>query len=227
MKGRMFMRYLTFLLSLFCVLLPAKILKANNAKSVVDVNQQLTIIFQHANTHNLQALEGMKATIERMDNSTLTLAYALGCYMAAPEKYERQYVAIFPSDTNGIMNGLYEGIELKRLTPKFLYSIEALGQVALKGNSYALEKVLTGVIHSDGAVSELFCDYTVKLFDKNLQKTLTKLSRMEPSGRSGIYQCFKLMSPEDVELLKSKVKKKKTNDKGVKTVIQEIGHYSP
>jgi len=31
------------------------------------------------------------------------------------------------------MNDLYENIEMKQLTPKFLYSMEAIGEISLKG----------------------------------------------------------------------------------------------
>jgi ribosomal 50S subunit-associated protein YjgA (DUF615 family) len=124
------------------------------------------------------------------------------------------------------MHDLYENIELKRLTPKFLYSVEALGEIALKGNKKAIEKVLNGVVHSDGAVSELFCDYTAKLFDKNLQSTLTALSRIDSNERKGTYDCLKLMASKDVEALKRNVRKIKTSDQKVQQVIQEISRFS-
>jgi hypothetical protein len=193
-------------------------------QEISDVNQHLIIIFDYAKTHNVQALEGMKVEIAKLNNSTLNKAYYLSLYMVAPEKYETLYVDIFPVDTNGIMHDLYENIELKRLTPKFLYSVDAIGAIALKGNKKAIEKVLLGGMHSDGAVSELFCDYTAKLLDKNLLRTLIVLSRVESNERKGIYECFNLMTSEDFLLLKKKINTIKPNYQKVKQVIEEINH---
>lgn len=58
--------------------------------------------------------------------------------MAAPQTYEAQFVEKFPTASSAITHDLYENIELKRLTPKFLYSVEALGEIALKGKTKPL-----------------------------------------------------------------------------------------
>jgi hypothetical protein len=209
---------------LFCLIVGLHL--AHGATVSNETDAYLVKIFNYAKVHDLQALEGLRKEIETLNNSTLAIAYALSLYMAAPEKYESQYVEKFPVDSSGIMRDLYENIELKRLTPRFLYSVEALGEIALKGNEKAIGKILTGVVHSDGAVSELFCDYTAKLFDKKLQSTVAALSRIDASERKGTYDCLKLMESKDVAALKKNVRKIKTDDQKVLQVIQEINRFS-
>ncbi len=162
-----------------------------------ETDTYLAKVFNYAKVRNVQALESLKIEIERLNNSTLTRAYSLALYLAASEKYEDQYVDKFPVDSNGIMRDLYENIELKRFTPRFLYVSGAhWAEIALKGNERAIEKILIGVVHSDGAVSELFCDYTAKLFAKKLQSTVTALSRIDVNERKGTYDCLKLIRVE-------------------------------
>jgi len=75
-------------------------------------------------------------------------------------------------------------------------------------------------------VSELFCDYVMKLLDNNLEKTLTVLSRVQATERKGIYECLKLMTSEELLLLKSKITKIRSNDQGIIQVIQAINQSS-
>lgn len=213
-------------LFLLCIFL-APLIKspgANANAATVDVNLFLTKIFKYAKTHNVQGLEGLRSEVATSGDATLVKAYAIALYMGAPQKYETQYVDMFPVDSNGIMHDLYENIELKRLTPRFLYSVEILGEIALKGNEKAIEKVLIGAVHSDGAVSERFCDYIDKLFGKKLRNTLIVLSRIDAEERKGTYECLKLMSPNDIAVLKSNIRKIKLYDQKVLQVIQEISH---
>jgi hypothetical protein len=221
MKRNLIARYVALILLGILIAL-FKISGANGNAATADVHLILTKIFDYAKTHNVQALDNLRSEVETSGDTTLIKAYALALYMAAPQKYEAQYVEKFPVDSKGIMHDLYENIEMKRLTPRFLYSVEALGEIALKGNERAIEKIFLGVLHSDGAVSELFCDYTVKLFGKNLQSTLTALSRIDSDERKGTYECLKLMAPGDVAALKNNIRKVKTNDQKVLQVIEEI-----
>lgn len=218
------MKTIILLTLLFCMLVGLQLAHGETESNETDT--YLAKVFNYAKVRNVQALESLKIEIERLNNSTLTRAYSLALYLAASEKYEDQYVDKFPVDSNGIMRDLYENIELKRFTPRFLYSVEALGEIALKGNERAIEKILIGVVHSDGAVSELFCDYTAKLFAKKLQSTVTALSRIDVNERKGTYDCLKLIESKDVAVLKKNVRKIKTSDQKVLQVIQEINRFS-
>ena len=90
-------------------------------------------IFEYAKWHNIQGLNNIKSEVDNLNNSTLSLAYFLALYIADSKENESLYVDKFPSDYKGIMNDLYENIEMKQLTPKFLYSMEAIGEISLKG----------------------------------------------------------------------------------------------
>ncbi len=226
MKRKLIARYAVLLLLGMMITLLFKAPGASGDTVTVDANLLLTKIFDYAKAHNVQALEGLKSEVESSSNTTLTKAYSLALYIADPQKYETQYVEKFPVDSSGIMHDLYDNIELKRLTPSFLYSVQALGEIALKGNEKAIEKTLNGVVHSDGAVSELFCDYTARLLGKKLQSTVTALSRIDANERKGIYECLKVMDSKTVAVLKENVRKIKTSDQRVLQVIQEIKGFS-
>jgi ubiquinone biosynthesis protein UbiJ len=64
----------------------------------------------------------------------------------------------FPEHHEGLMRELYEGIEVPRLAPSFLYSFNALGEVAVSGNPQAIQKIVAVLSHVDGAVAEKMCD---------------------------------------------------------------------
>jgi hypothetical protein len=186
----------------------------------------LAKMFDYAKTHNVKALEELRDKIKLKKNRTLTNAYYLALYIAAPEKYKQQYVDNFPVDYEGIMMDFYEQIELKKLTPTFFYSIDSLGLIAAEGNDKAIEKVIIGSIHSDGIVGEEFCDILEKIFDKQLQKTVKAFSRIDEGQRQKAYSCFELMEAKEFNTLKSKLEKlkAKATDPEMK-IIRQIENY--
>lgn len=193
------------------------------------IESYLIKMFNYANAHNVKALEDMQGEIVSKKIGTIVTAYSLALYIASPEKYKNQYVDNFPVTYEGIMYDLYELIELKKFTPKFLYSIESIGLIAQDGNDKAIEKVLEGTIHSDGVVSDSFCDILTGLFHKQPQKTLKALSKLNAEQRSKEYSCFKLMDSEEFVILKEYIEKLKPATTLEKKVIQEIMqyHYCP
>lgn len=208
------------------VCLIASPLLGNNIQGTNDIDTFLTAMFNYAKAHNLRALEGLRGEVKLKNDRTLTNAYSLALYIASPNKYEQHYVMGFPVDYDGIMHDLYERIELKRLTPKFLYSIESIGLIAQGGNEKAIEKVLQGNIHSDGVVAELFCDILIKLFEKQPQKTLRAFSQIDKEQRQKNYLCFKVLNLKEFTSLKTKIKKVKLKASKLElTVIQEIEKY--
>jgi hypothetical protein len=186
----------------------------------------LVKMFDYAKAHNVKALEGLRNEVKLKKNRTVTNAYSLALYIAAPEKYKQQYVNNFPVDYQGIMLDFYEQIELKKLTPTFFYSIDSLGLIAAEGNDKAIEKVLIGSIHSDGIVGEEFCDILEKIFDKQLHKTVKAFSRIDDGQRQKAYSCFEMMEAKDFGALKSKLEKLKAKaTKPEKKIIREIENY--
>ena len=193
--------------------------------TTAEIESYLIKMFDYANAHNIKALEDMKSEIVSKKIGTIVTAYSLALYIASPEKYKNQYIDNFPVTYEGIMYDLYELIELKQRTPKFLYSIESIGLIAQDGNKKAIEKVLEGTIHSDGVVSASSCDILTDLFHKQPRKTLKALSKLSTEQRSKEYSCFKLMNSEEFILLKKNLKKLKPASKLEKKVIQEIERY--
>ncbi len=188
-----------------------------------EIDMYLMKMFEYAKAHDLDALIDFKNKIKTVDNRTLNNGYSLALYIASPIKYKDQYVENFPENYEGIGYDLYERIELKGLTPKFLYSIEALGSIAEEGNTKAIEKVLIGIIHSDGIVSELFCDFIKRLFNKQPQKTIHALSELKKEQRDINCQCLRLLDSEELKSLKTKLKKLRAEfSKSELIVIQEI-----
>lgn len=179
-------------------------------------------MFKYANAGNLGALKAMKVEVNEQRNKNLALAYSLALYIASPNKYERQYVEAFPGNFEG-MDYLYEQIELKRLTPTFLYSVESIGSIAKKGNEKAIEKMFRGYIHSDGVVSESFCESIPGVFIEQAQKTVSVLSRIDKEDRQRDYLCLSKLSPEQLARLKKNIEKLiPTVPTQERQVIQEI-----
>lgn len=220
MRNRYFYIIIFLFFSCSLVLANGPIMKSNS-------EEYLKKLFEYAKSKNVQAVENLRSEVVGKPNAILTIGYSLSLYIAAPERYEEQYIDNFPTDFNGIMTILYNEIELKQLTPTFLYSIDAIGKIALKGNEKAVKKVLIGAGQSDGAVGEIFCDYVNQLLYKQLHKTLAVLLLIDVSERKKSYDCFKLMSQEDILLLKKKIKKtapviEQELQHIVKEVIQEL-----
>jgi hypothetical protein len=198
------MRYaIAFVLFFYFILYPS--FAVGNGIST-DNDAFLKKMFNYANAGNLGALEAMKVEVNGQRNKNLALAYSLALYIASPNKYERQYVEAFPGDFEG-MYYLYEQIELKGLTPAFLYSIDSIGSIAKRGNEKAIEKVFRGYIHSDGVVSESFCESIPGVFIEQTQKTVSVLSRIDKEDRQRDYLCLSTLSPEQLAQLKKNIEK--------------------
>lgn len=217
------MQKLNSLIVLFSFLIISSLSYSETSYNEIDT--YLKRIFEYSKTHDVKVLEELRNDIMVKNNRTLTNAYLLALYIASPEKYKQQYVEDFPVDYDGIMFDLYESIELKKLTPKFLYSFESIGVIAKEGNEKAIEKILQGSINSDGVVSELFCNILIQLFDKQPQKTLKMLSGLNKEQRQKEYSCFKLMDIEEFVSFKKKLKTIKPASKTEEILIKEIELY--
>jgi hypothetical protein len=204
-KGGAYMRYAIVFVLLSCSVICLSSAVGNGASS--DAGAFLKKMFNYANTGNIKALEEMKVEVSGKADKALSLAYSLALYIASPDTYEKQYVEAFPVDFEGIMYDLYEQIELKRLTPVFLYSVVSIGSIAKKGSEKAIEKVFRGYVHSDGAVSALFCDSMKELFLEQSQKTVSALSKIEKGDRQRDYLCLTTMHPTELAELKENIER--------------------
>jgi len=203
----------------------AGLLVAGGQEKFTEPDPILVEIFNYANTHNVKALEDLREKIKSKKDRVLNAAYSLSLYIASPERYKQQYVDDFPVDFNDL-NDFFEQVEMKGLTPTFLYSIDAIGSIAEQGNEKAIEKVIIGVSLSDAGATELFCDAFMRLFDKQLQKTIRVLFRIDEGIRKRAYSCFEMMEGKEFKSLKEKVNrmKKGATDSEIK-VIDEIDRY--
>ncbi len=199
------MKYAIAFVLFFCFIVYSSFAVGNGTSTETD--PFLKKMFNYANTGDLKALEAMKAEVSGQRSKTLALAYSLALYIAAPNTYERQYVEAFPVNYEGIMYDLYEQIELKGLTPAFLYSVESIGSIAKKGNEKAIEKVFRGLVHSDGVVSESFCESIPGVFIGQAQKSVSVLSRMEKEDRQKDYLCLSTLSREQLAQVKKNIEK--------------------
>lgn len=198
------MKYAIVFVLFFCFIVYSSFAVGNGTST--DNDALLKIMFNYANAGNLRALEAMKVEVNGQRNKNLALAYSLALYIASPKTYERQYVEVFPGDFEGIMY-LYDQIELKGLTPVFLYSVESIGSIAKKGNEKAIEKVFRGYIHSDGVVAEIFCESIPGVFIEQVQKSVSVLSRIEKEDRQKDYLCLLTLSPEQLAQVKKNIER--------------------
>jgi hypothetical protein len=152
----------------------------------------LAKMFQYAKQHKVESLLRLRVRVDESRDSLLRLGYALALCIAEPAASHNldMYVQAFPEDSDG-MDGLYEKIELKGLTPTFLYSLELLSTAARGGNTKAMAKVLGGIGRSDGAVAEQLCDTVAGLLQTQLGPTIGVLGLMPESDRVKAYECLK------------------------------------
>jgi hypothetical protein len=188
-------------------------------RGTVELNPILVKMFKFANEKDVDKLEKMRSVIKNENNRKFSSAYALALYMSSPTKYCDDYVKEFPADNEG-MRYIYD-VEIAGLTPKYLYSIDAIGAIAEKGNSVAIKKILLGVANSDAGAAELFCEHFEKIMDKYLYATIVSFSKLDPISREKTYKCFELMSAQEIDKIKSRLRNQKASKKEA-IVIKEI-----
>jgi hypothetical protein len=216
------MRTIAFVGLLLSFLLTSCFTKAEVASDKMDAT--LRRIFSYARSHDTNALENLMDEIEWKNNRTLSNAFTLALYISAPEKYEAQFIERFPTDYAGIMYDFYDQIEIKNLTPHFMYSVEAVGNLAQKGNEKAINRLLRGSIHSDGAVAEMFCEQVQRTLCSQTITTVRVLSGIEEDTRKKLYWlCLEDMEMKEFSALRDKLMKlRPTATEKEATVIQEI-----
>jgi hypothetical protein len=209
-----------------CILIGLVFANQRTISSDDGIASYLAKLFAYSKAHNVKALEELREDTRSRNNRTVTNAYLLALYIASPQKYEQEYIDGFPENYEGIMHDLYETIELKQLTPTFLYSFESIGSIAKDGNEKAIKKVLQGTIHSDGVVAEVFCNVLVDLIQTQTRKTLKALSQFGNEERKKQYLCFKLLGYGGLDSLKKTLREMRHGaSASEEVVIQEIENY--
>lgn len=196
---------------------------ASDMSSSTESEPYIAKMFSYAKSHNLEALENLRSEVDKSNRPLLTHAYSAALYMADHKNYEDEFVRKFPTDKDTIMKVLYP---LGLMDPPgFLYSIGAIGEIATRGNEKAIEKAVHAVANSDGAATELLCQYVIALLDKHLESTLEALSHIDPLERKDSYACFIDSKPQFLSLkkkIKSQIKTKRPLFEKIEPVIQEI-----
>jgi hypothetical protein len=116
-------------------------------------------------TAALMALPSPSCFPERVE-----LLRVLLLYSASPADYASRLVQRFPESREGLMGDLYEGVELPQFTPSFLYSYQALGEVAASGDPEAIRKVVIALLHVDGVVAEKMCEVAGKVVEAHQEE---------------------------------------------------------
>lgn len=191
-----------------------------------DLDTCLVNMFNYAKHRDIKSLERMKKRVDIENNRSIFNAYVLALYIASPRKNTKTFIENFPEDYDGIMDDYYERIELKRLTPRFLYSINSIVSLAEKGNDKAIFKVINGYVHSDGVVSDVFCDGIIRSLNSNTKIVLSHVAELSIEERQVIYSCLTSVDSREFENILHKLDNiKATSNERQGDVIKEIGEF--
>jgi hypothetical protein len=179
-------------------------------------------LFALANSKNLRELERISRTPSVRASSLLTAASTVALFTASPAKYRDRFVAWFPQDGQGVMQELYGEIELKRLTPGFLFSFTELGRIARDGYSPAVAKLFGAVNASDGAVAELLCEEAVRVLRDRTTLAIRSIARLRTEERAKVYECLQVATPGIGRDALQNVMKTKTLNKREGGVVREL-----
>jgi hypothetical protein len=197
-------RFLTILFIIGSLAVPRSLLMANGPPLPEGFEVRLLEMFSYAKAKDLGKLEELEDDINRADSRTLSSAYDLALYIAGPDKYRKRFVEHFPEDDEGVSN--FFDLELKGLTPRFLFSVESIGEIAAQGDEVAIRKTLVGCLHSGGADTEIFCEGIQKILLRQTGKAVKALSDLPERDRKRIYSaCLQDMKFKDYLSLKKKL----------------------
>jgi hypothetical protein len=161
-------------------------------------------MFVLAKNHDVAGLKGLESAANSSASRTVKIAFAVALYEADPNEMKAQFVLNFPDDPPGIMDRLYNQIELattstgERRTPTFLFSFDSLGKLALAGDALAREKLLKVAANSDAAVAEFICERVVSLTIADANGALQAIGKLDPEERRSVVDaCFGEASSSD------------------------------
>jgi hypothetical protein len=144
-------------------------------------------MFGYASAKDVQMLTGMKERVRASGDPGVADAYSVALYLAAPVEHRQQFVRNFPTTYDRLMKGLYTNVELEGLTPEFLYSFEALGELAVAGDPQAIATLLRAASHSDGVVAKVLYDSACTVSRGSTRAAFQSgLAALSPSERAKV-----------------------------------------
>src|SRR5438132_966422 len=87
------------------------------------------MMFEYAKKKQHKELEALGSEIRGSKDKNLNYAYSVALYLADSKGNKEKFVSGFPTDYAGLMF-LFEEVELKKFTPRFMYSFESLAKIA-------------------------------------------------------------------------------------------------
>jgi len=163
----------------------------------------LSALFEHAKRHETDAVLRLGQDPMRAGDRAWEIAYPVALYIASPEKYRGGFVEHFPVDAEGIMQILYERIEVPKLTPKWLFSFESLGSIARTGDALAIDRCMKGLAGSRGVVAEAYCASLEKILESQKEKFQKSLLALTAGEREPFTACFSAWAPAQLDRLES------------------------
>jgi hypothetical protein len=189
------------------------------------VEAKVKEIFTYARNKDVCSLEKLREDIIASSNKTLKNIYPLALYIAQPDTYRKEFVESFPTDSEGLMSDLYQSVEVEDLTPTFMFSFESLGAIAAGGDEKAIQKLFEGVVHSDGAVTSIFCEQILAVLKRQSRKSIKALSALPIEQRKNIYWICLVGEDKDTlrEIIQRMQAERGQASQKERAVITEIG----
>lgn len=159
-------------------------------------------LFDYARAKNVSGIEEIEKS-KTASTPEMRVAAAIALFIADPERFDERLVADFPTDRNGVMGIVYEGIELQRdekgegLTPEFLFSFSALADIAMRGDELAAKKFFMVTATSDGVVAELLCERTLDFLSRRAGMALDGLLQVSSAERAVVIGKCSLSASRD------------------------------
>lgn len=165
-----------------------------------NIDETLEKLFEAAKRQDTESLARWKGEVERSDSRIVKAGYAVALYMTAPGTHKRRFVRSFPDDRDGIAE-LFDRIESMGLTPGFMYSVAALGDIAAEGDRQAIGKIIAGSARSDGAVAVAYGEEVVRVMRVASRPGIEAGIRLSDVEQGRLVACFEGPDVKDNEAL--------------------------
>src|SRR5882724_172110 len=172
-------------------------------------------MFASARTHRTDDILQYRSKVDGSQSMILKAGYALALYISDPTQYQAQFVRSFPTDREGL-SSLINLIESKNLTPRFMYSVEALGEIAATGDAVATEKIVRASGQADGGPGEVICAEFSKIVKRAPGAVVKSFSSMDEARRREGYVCLELLDPVDIPIVRARLIAQRKNEQSAK-----------
>jgi hypothetical protein len=172
-------------------------------------------------TEGLMALEA-----RAMKSPSSRFAYHLARYIADPDGYVETFIVEFPTSSDAVMGYIYK-LEISTrpdgglITPRFLYSFDALGMLASAGRASAVGKLYRVAIHADAVVSEFVCERIAQIITRETSIALDELAKLSMDDRRHVYGCFGTASSAEISQMRSSLETREDGEQA--EIAREVG----